>query len=115
MRREKLDRVHMHFTTTVGLIARRLAPVGTTAMIHGSDKFVDPAGFHLARKVEAFDLVCAISEYGRSQLMRFSEPRHWQKLRVVRLGVDCEVFTPRPFRYNPAPFRDCVGGGDWQR
>ena len=47
----------------------------------------------MARKVEAFDLVCAISEYGRSQLMRFSEPRHWQKLRVVRLGVDCEVFT----------------------
>ena len=48
--------------------------------------------------------MCAISEYGRSQLMRFSEPRHWQKLRVVRLGVDCEVFAPRPFRYNPAPF-----------
>ena len=104
MRREKLDRVHMHFTTTVGLIARRLAPMRTSATLHGSDEFIDPVGFQLACKVEAFDLVCAISEYGRSQLMRFSEPRHWHKLRVVRLGVDCHAFEPRAFRSNPAPF-----------
>ena len=110
MRRQRLEQVHMHFTTTVGLIARRLAPMRTSATIHGSDEFLDPHGFHLARKVEAFDLVCAISEYGRSQLMRFSEARHWHKLRVVRLGVDCEVFTPRAFRYNPSPFEILTAG-----
>ncbi len=104
MRREGLSQVHMHFTTTVGLLARRLWPMRTSATIHGSDEFLDPLGFHLARKVEAFDLICAISEYGRSQLMRFSDARHWHKLRVARLGVDASVFAPRPFRYNPAPF-----------
>jgi len=104
MRRERLDQVHMHFTTTVGLLARRLSRVRTSATIHGSDEFVDPKGFHLAQKVAAFDLVCAISEYGRSQLMRFSDSRHWGKLRVARLGVDVDVYSPRPFRYNPTPF-----------
>ncbi len=105
MRRERLSQVHMHFTTTVGLLARRLAPaIRTSATIHGSDEFIDPEGFYLGRKVAAFDLVCAISEYGRSQLMRFSDPQYWYKLRVVRLGVDVERYAPRPFRYNPAPF-----------
>ena len=104
MRREKLKHVHMHFTTTVGLLARRIWPMRTSATVHGSDEFVDPNGFHLARKVASFDLVCAISEYGSSQLMRFSDWREWRKLRVARLGVDVEVFAPRPFRYNPAPF-----------
>jgi len=104
MRREGLSRVHMHFTTTVGLLARRIWPMRMSATIHGSDEFLDPLGFHLAQKVEAFDLICAISEYGRSQLMRLSDAVHWHKLRVARLGVDAEVFKPRPFRYNPAPF-----------
>jgi len=104
IRAERLQHVHMHFTTTVGLLARRVWPMRTSATIHGSDEFIDPQGFHLAQKVQAFDLVCAISEYGRSQLMRFSDSRHWSKLRVARLGVDVEVYAPRPFRYNPATF-----------
>ena len=105
MRRARLSSVHMHFTTTVGLLARRLAPgMRMSATIHGSDEFIDPEGFHLGRKVAAFDMVFAISEYGRSQLMRFSDSRHWHKLHVVRLGVDVERYAPRPFRYNPATF-----------
>jgi colanic acid/amylovoran biosynthesis glycosyltransferase len=110
MRRERLEQVHMHFTTTVGLISRRLAKVRMSATIHGSDEFADPAGFHLARKVEAFDRVCAISEYGRNQLMRVSDKRHWNKLRVVRLGVDGRVFAPRPFRCNPEAFEILTAG-----
>jgi glycosyltransferase involved in cell wall biosynthesis len=104
MRRERLSRVHMHFTSTVGLFARRLLPMRASVTIHGSDEFLDPKGFHLREKVRAFDLVFTISEYGRDQLTRCSDSHDWSKLRVVRLGVDPEVYVPRPFRYNPAPF-----------
>ncbi|HYL35013.1 MAG TPA: glycosyltransferase family 4 protein [Bryobacteraceae bacterium] len=110
MRREGLSRVHMHFTSTVGLFASRLGPMRTSVTIHGSDEFRDPARFHLREKVRAFDLVCAISEYGRGQLMRVSESRDWSKLRVVRLGVDAEIYAPRPFRYNPSPFEILCAG-----
>jgi glycosyltransferase involved in cell wall biosynthesis len=110
MRRERLSRFHMHFTTTVGLLARRLAPMRTSATIHGSAEFEDPKGFRLREKIEAFDLLCAISEYGRGQLMRLSDRKQWNKLRVSRLGVDPAVYAPRPFRYNPSPFEIvCVG------
>ena len=110
MRREGLSRVHMHFTTTVGLLARRLVPLSTSATIHGSAEFMDPRGFHLREKIDAFDLLCAISEYGRDQLKRLADRQHWSKLRVSRLGVDPAVYSPRPFRYNPSPFEIiCVG------
>ncbi len=104
MRRQRLSHVHMHFTSTVGLLAARLAPLRTSATIHGSDEFMDPRGFYLAEKISAFDLLCTISEYGRSQLMRFSDQSQWAKFRVARLGVDPALYTPRPFRENPAPF-----------
>lgn len=80
MRREGLSRVHMHFTTTVGLLALRLVPVRTSATIHGSAEFEDPAGFRLREKIEAFDLLVTISEYGRNQLKRLSDRKHWSKL-----------------------------------
>lgn len=111
MRRERLWHVHMHFTTTVGLLAQRLAPwIRTSATIHGSDEFREPVAFYLPQKIRAFGQLFAISEYGRGQLMRVSQERDWAKIHIARLGVDPEVYVPRPFRYNPAPFEIiCVG------
>jgi glycosyltransferase involved in cell wall biosynthesis len=94
----------MHFTSTVGLLARRVAPMRTSATIHGPDEFTGSADFHLREKIEAFDLLCTISEYGRSQLMSCSDNSQWSKFRVARLGVDPTLFAPRPFRENPSPF-----------
>ncbi len=110
MRRHRIEHVHIHFSSTVGLLARRILPMQMSATIHGPDEFQDPAGFYLRQKIAAFDMLVAISDYGRGQLMRFSESSQWDKLHVVRLGVDPVAYSPRPFRYNPAPFEIlCVG------
>lgn len=61
-------------------------------------------GFYLAEKVAVALFVCSISQYGRSQLMRFSRPGHWHKIEVAPLGVDPDVFTPRPHRPRPDRF-----------
>ena len=103
MRRQNLSHVHIHFSSTVGLLAKRLLPIRASVTIHGSDEFTEPTRFYLREKVEAFDLLCTISQYGRSQLMRFSDERHWSKFRVCRLGVDPAVFVPRPPRQAPSP------------
>jgi glycosyltransferase involved in cell wall biosynthesis len=103
MKRTYVTHVHMHFTTTVGLLASRLLPMITSATIHGPDEFTDPAGFHLPEKAATFDLLCTISDYGRSQLMRFSDAAHWNKFHVSRLGVDPTRFAARPARDNPSP------------
>ena len=104
MRRKDLSHFHMHFTSTVGLIACRAWPIRTSVTIHGPDEFNDPAGFFLREKIEAFDLLCTISQYGRSQLMLRSDYMQYHKFRVFRLGVDPSVYAPRPFNGNPARF-----------
>jgi len=86
------------------LLVSRLGPLRLSATIHGSDEFMEPRAFYLAEKIRAFHLLCTISEYGRSQLMRFSDPTEWTKFHVARLGVDPALYTPRPFRENPSPF-----------
>ena len=101
MRRRGLTHAHTHFSSTVALILARVFPITFSATIHGSDEFVDPVGFHLREKVAAAKFVCAISDYGASQLMKASHPEHWHKLEVNRLGVDTSVFLPGPCRLNP--------------
>lgn len=110
MLREGLSHVHTHFSSTVVLLARRVLPMRTSATIHGSDEFSDPANYYLKEKIESLDLLRTISEYGRGQLTRLADPAHWSKVRVSRLGVDPEVYSPQPFRWNPAPIEIlCVG------
>ncbi len=110
MRRLGLRHVHSHFSSTVALLLSRVFAVTFSATIHGPDEFNDAAGFHLAQKIARAMFVCAISHYGRSQLMRASDPKHWDKLEVAPLGVDSSVFLPRPHRESPRQIELlCVG------
>jgi glycosyltransferase involved in cell wall biosynthesis len=72
--------------------------------IHGSGEFNDPVGFALAAKVAASRFVCAISSFGRSQLMKSCDPADWSKIEVSLLGVDAAAFRPRPFCESPDVF-----------
>jgi len=110
MKRKDLSHLHTHFSSTVALIAQRTFPIRISITIHGPDEFNDAAGFHIADKVASAQFVCAISHFGCSQLMRFSDPRCWDKIEVARLGVDPAVFLPKPFREHPDVFEIiCVG------
>jgi glycosyltransferase involved in cell wall biosynthesis len=99
-----LSHVHIHYATTVGLLAGRIFPITVSSSIHGSGEFVDPAGFYIPQKIAASLFIRAISQYGRSQLMKVSPYTQWQKLEVSRLGVDSALYQPRPFRESPEPF-----------
>ena len=110
MQHEGLSHVHTHFSSTVVLLARRVLRIRTSATIHGSDEFSDPAKYYLKEKIESLDFLRTISEYGRQQWIRLADPAHGRKVQVSRLGVDPEVYSPRPFRWNPSPFEIlCVG------
>jgi len=97
MLRRGLGHLHTHFSSTVALLLARVFPVSFSATIHGPDEFSDPAGFFLREKVEAAKFICAISEYGASQL-RKAAPERGDRIEVNRLGVDSGVFVPRPHR-----------------
>jgi colanic acid/amylovoran biosynthesis glycosyltransferase len=96
--------IHSHFSSTVALLAARVFPLTFSATIHGPDEFADARGYYLPEKVAQAAFLCAISKYSCSQLMRVAEPKHWDKLEVVPLGVDPNVFEPRPHRDQPDCF-----------
>jgi colanic acid/amylovoran biosynthesis glycosyltransferase len=102
--------VHSHFSSTVAMLLSNVFPMRFSATIHGSAEFEDPIGFHLREKIAGAQFTRAISDYGASQLMRWSDPEHWSKIKVVRLGVDTAVFTPRPASAN-APCLEVLYAG----
>ncbi len=104
MQSRNLAHVHIHYASTVGLIAARLYPFTAAVTLHGSTEFLDPEGFHLRRKVAASAFVRVISQYGRGELMRSLPYTEWGKIELCRLGIDPVVFSPRPFRAHPSPF-----------
>ncbi|HEY8559740.1 MAG TPA: glycosyltransferase family 4 protein [Pyrinomonadaceae bacterium] len=110
MRRESLTHFHTHFSTTVGLICRKIFPQTMSMTIHGPSEFNDPVNFRLGDKIASSSFVCAISNYARSQLMKASPRRHWSKIEVAPLGIDTNLFTPHPFREVPEVFEVvCIG------
>lgn len=113
MEQHHLTRLHVHFGNagaTVGVLVKQLTACHLSYTIHGPDEFDDVPGQQLPFKMQQADQVVCISQFAKGQLMRISQPEHWAKLQVCRLGVD-----PAQFRYverdtGSAPVRLlCVG------
>lgn len=96
---DRLDRtraphVHVHFASTVGLLAHVVSGCPFSITIHGPAEFETPH-FGLAEKVRQAALIVTISKFGRSQVMRTARIDDWPKVRVVQLGVDTATYVPR--------------------
>ncbi len=111
LEQQRLAHLHVHFSSTVGLIVKRIFPVTMSITIHGPDEFNDPVGFHLTEKIRESLFISAISSYARSQLLKAAGYEDWDKIEVAPLGIDPRgVFVPRPFRESPETFEIiCVG------
>ncbi|HVP49780.1 MAG TPA: glycosyltransferase family 4 protein [Candidatus Bathyarchaeia archaeon] len=99
-----IEYVHSVYSSTVALILARAFYIHLSMTLHGSGEFVDPEGFAIRDKVEAAERVCAISYFGRSQIMLWSDPADWSKLRVTPLGVDVNRWATAECRGEPHPF-----------
>src|SRR5215469_7323951 len=96
--------VHSVYSTTVALILSRIFDVNLSMTFHGPAEFIDPQGFALREKVRAAQLICAISYFGRSQIMLWSSSSDWHKFEVTPLGVDLARWEVAAFRENTSPF-----------
>jgi len=107
--------LHIHFSgavATVGMLASIAWQIPYSLTVHGPDEFFDVRHFYLRKKIEQAEVIFCISNFCRSQLARLTSPQHWNKMQVVRLGIDPEVFKRR---FNPREGHDkkvelvCVG------
>jgi glycosyltransferase involved in cell wall biosynthesis len=113
-RMEALGVAHLHNhigegSAAVAAMASLLSGIPYSLTIHGPGEFDIPTLLALDEKIHRAKFAVAISEYGRSQLMRWSRPGDWPKLKIVRCGVDAS-FLGGPSAPAPSGRRlVCVG------
>ena len=95
LRSQDLRHVHAHFGTNsaeVAMIAAALAEISFSFTVHGPEEFDRPEPLSLGHKAAQAAFVATISHYGRSQMMRWTPAAMWDKLKVVRCGLDSSFF-----------------------
>jgi len=112
LRRDGVSHVHAHFGTNsaaVAMLCRVLGGPPYSFTCHGPEEFDMPVSLSLGEKINHAAFVVAISEFGRSQLFRWCPHEQWEKIHIVRCGVD-RSFLSAPAAPCPAiPRLVCVG------
>ncbi len=98
LRQQRIQHLHNHFANPaaiVGYLASRYLGIDFSLTLHGISEFDYPAGLLLREKLEHARFVACVSHFGRAQAMRITAPDCWQKMTIVRCGIDMSRFTPR--------------------
>jgi colanic acid/amylovoran biosynthesis glycosyltransferase len=107
-----VEHVHAHFGTnsaTVAMLCKELGGPDFSFTAHGPEEFDKPEAIKLGAKVEAARFVAAISSFGRSQIWRRIGAIDWDKVHVVRCGLDATFFDVAPTPVPSVPRVCCVG------
>ncbi|WP_092082517.1 glycosyltransferase [Poseidonocella sedimentorum] len=105
LEREKVGHLHNHFvfgSATVAMLASELTGIPYSFTLHGPADLFEPYRWALAEKVARARFVATISHFARSQVMFFSDPEHWHKIRIIHCGV-------HPERYEAGEVAEEVG------
>jgi glycosyltransferase involved in cell wall biosynthesis len=99
MRHRGLSHVHVHMANNgawVALLAAEMNPrIFYSLSIHGPTEFTEAVALGLAEKIKKARFIRCISEFCRSQVMVYCNPRDWPKLRVIHCGIDLTAFPLR--------------------
>lgn len=99
MEEKDLKHLHAHLASqaaTVAMFVKKVFGTGYSLTVHGPDEFYNAPGQYLEQKINATDFIVCISFFARSQMMKLSQYRNWHKFDIARLGVDPDIFAPRP-------------------
>ncbi len=106
-----VQHVHSHFgtnSTTVAMLCRALGGPTYSFTVHGPEEFDRPESLGLGEKITRAAWVIGVSQFGRSQLLRWCDYAHWDKVRVIHCGVDRAFLDADPTPPPLAPRLVCV-------
>ena len=102
---ETLSHAHAHFGTNaaaVAMLAHLLGGPEYSFTVHGPEEFDSPLALSLGTKVHHAAFTVAISQFGRSQLCRWSDPDDWDRIEVVHCGIEPDRFDQtEPLKKGP--------------
>jgi glycosyltransferase involved in cell wall biosynthesis len=96
LRTAGVEHLHAHFGTNsaeVAMLVHTLGGPPWSFTIHGPEEFDMAQLIGLAEKIRRCAFVVTVSSYGRSQVYRHAKHRDWQKVQVVRCGLETEFFA----------------------
>jgi colanic acid/amylovoran biosynthesis glycosyltransferase len=103
-RRRDVRHIHVHFANVASAVALLAAEFGRpdgfrwSFTMHGYTEFDEVRRYALAEKVRRAAFVACISDFCRSQLLKLVEPEYWDRLSVVRCGLDRDEVGSLPLR-----------------
>jgi len=113
LRENGIRHVHAHFgtnSTTVVMLAKLLGDdLSFSFTVHGPEEFDKPEALSLGEKIRHAAFVAAISSFGRSQLFRWCDHEHWNKIHIIHCALDTAFLDAEP---TPVPNNHrlvCVG------
>jgi glycosyltransferase involved in cell wall biosynthesis len=117
MLREQLGKrgiahLHAHFGTNSAIVASLSRTMGGPSFsftVHGPEEFDRAPVLGLADTIRASKFVVAISNHCRSQLCRQVELGQWNKLAIVRCGLDGSLLSREQPPIPSAPRLLCIG------
>lgn len=89
-----VQHLHAHFGTNpaaVALLCRTIGGPPYSFTVHGPQEYDRPAYLGLDRKVAKAAFAVAISDFGRSQILRWTNHQDWNRVEVVHCGVPPEL------------------------
>jgi colanic acid/amylovoran biosynthesis glycosyltransferase len=107
-----VEHLHAHFGTNsaeVAMLVHILGGPQWSFTLHGPREFDKPQFIGLPEKIRRCAFVIAISSFGRSQLYRWVEHRHWAKIKVVHCGLEPAFYAGPAIPPPTARRLVCVG------
>src|SRR5688500_7301817 len=70
------------------MLVRELGGPAYSFTAHGPDEWDRPQAVAVGEKIARSAFTVVISHFGRSQAQRWVDYKHWEKIKIVRCGID---------------------------
>ena len=107
---ESCEFLEMHLVRSNPILRHLDTPKDVVFTVHGPDEFYHVGEQQLEKKFAAAKFIICISDFAKSQVMKYTAFTEWDKLHINYLGVDTTQFSPSPQAHNnEIPVLLCVG------
>jgi len=95
-KQKEIQHIHCHFgtnPTTVAMLCKLIGGPDYSFTSHGPEEYDKGNAINLKEKIINAKFVIAITNFGRSQLYRYSEYQYWNKIHIIHCAVGDKFLT----------------------